>query len=362
LQISSIPGTGKVQAADTPLLSGEATSAARARTVAPLAPQPVAPAADVQGDAARQSRMANATVEGRLRAPGLQLNLGKLQQGLLYVAQLGTAVQDLKTGLQQALSDGESSGHVDVQPKLDAVRLLWRARGALSGGRLDAQLQLVPEGAVAQQHFRIRGLDADSLSRGGAETLRWAVPGQPRAVVAYLDGQGLAGHVQSLQRAMASAGVSVRLSGDQLDFRVAESAWPALRDGLSLRGDGKRFPSGQMVRAPLDAVGDGLVSSAWRVDDEDGQRQCLAALAPSQDKLARVRQSLAQALNQASAMAPASGDGMEVARFAAAFAQGVNEVDAGDVVSYGRLAELAPALKGLHRQQVEQVITGPRDE
>lgn len=292
------------------------------------------------------------------REPGQQQRLGALQQGLAYAERLGQALQELKSGLSRALAQPQLAGRQALPAKLEAVQQAWQARAGESGGQLDARLQPVAEGEQPRQLFRLRGLDVQALSSAGAETLRLAMPGQPRATLVPLDGQGLQRGLQSLQRALAATEMRVHSQGGELLFSAPESHWPALRDGLSLRGDGKRFPSGQMVRALLDPQPDAISPSGWKLDDSQAQRHSLVQVLDAQAKLGQAQQQLSQSLASASALTslptPAQASAQQ-ARFAASFGAEASE----QALDFERLSALAPALLGLHRNQVQQLLLPP---
>ncbi len=295
---------------------------------------------------------------GLFREPGQQQRLGELQQGLAYADRLGQALQELKSGLSRALAQPQLAGRQALQAKLEAVQQVWQARVGESGGQLDARLQPVAEGELPRQLFRVRGLDVQALSSAGAETLRLAIPGQPRATLVPLDGQGLQRGLQTLQRALAATDMRPHSQGGELLFSVAESHWPTLRDGLSLRGDGKRFPSGQMVRALLDPQPDAIIPSGWTLDDSQAQRRSLVQVLDAQAKLDRAQQQLSVRLDGAAALTAQANTATSAAQqadFAAGFRAEANE----QVFNFERLSVLAPALLGLHRNQVQQLLLPP---
>lgn len=293
------------------------------------------------------------------REPGQQQRLGELQQGLAYAERLGHVLQELKSGLSRALAQPQLASRQALPAKLEAVQQVWQARAGESGGQLDARLHPVAEGEQPRQLFRVRGLDVQALSSTGAETLRLAMPGQPRATLVPLDGQGLQRGLQSLQRALAATDMRAHSQGGELLFSAPESQWPALRDGLSLRGDGKRFPSGQMVRALLDPQPDAITPSGWKLDDTQAQRHSLVQVLDAQAKLDRARQQLSQSLDSATAPTGGKADTASSAAQQARFAAGFRGEASEQALDFERLSALAPALLGLHRNQVQQLLLPP---
>lgn len=290
------------------------------------------------------------------REPGLQERLGQLQQGSAYAEQLGQALQGLKSSLSQTLVRQQGQPDAALQGRLDQVKRLWDARGELSGGQLDGQLQTVDAGEAARQRFRIRGLDMATLASNGAETLRLGVPGQPRSIAVPLDGQGLQRGLQSLQRALAPTDLRVETQGGELAFSAPESQWPALRDGLSIKGDGKRFPSGQMVRVALEPQADVLKPATLQLEGTEAQRRSLAQVLSTQERLGQARQRLNQSLADASQLttesAAAQGEARAVHAFANDFAVNADAAP----LDYEQLSALVPALLGLHKRQVQQLL------
>lgn len=305
-----------------------------------------------------RSGSAEAALSSPYREPGLQQRLGELQQGLAYTEQLGSALQGLKTSISQALVRGQEGADAALQARRDQVQSLWQQRSAASAGQLDGQLQGVAEGESARQNFRIRGLDVNALSQGGSETLRLALPGQQRAITVPLDGSGLQRQLQSLQRALAPTDLQLEAQDGELAFSVPESQWPALRDGLSLRGDGKRFPSGQMVRAVLEPQAQALNPTAWQLDQPEGQRQALSQLLKAQERLRSSQAGMAAELAQTGSLT-SSATGSEAAARVQAFADGFAAQADVSALDYEQLSQLVPALVGLRRSQVQQLL-GPQ--
>ncbi|MET0518952.1 MAG: hypothetical protein ABW005_08970 [Burkholderiaceae bacterium] len=294
------------------------------------------------------------------REPGAQQRLGQLQQGMAYVEQLRQALQTLKNGLGQALARPQADSSAALAQQLGKVQTLWQARGEQAAGVLDGQLQPVQAGAQAQQRFTLRGLDIAALSGGSSETLRLSLPGQTQGLSVPLDGRGLQRQLNTLRQALAPTGVTVDSRGGELSLSVAESRWPALRDGLSIRGEGKRFPSGQPVRAALQPQADAMAPAQWKLGDAAAQRDSLRKLLQAQQDLApaaaQLQGELAQAQAGSSDAAAASPqDVAAIHNFAADFATSED----GAPLNYERLAALSPALAGLHRRRVEQLLQAP---
>jgi hypothetical protein len=289
------------------------------------------------------------------REPGVQQRLGALQQGLAYAQRLDGALQQLKSGLSLTLARELPATALDLAARVDGVARLWQTREAAAAGLIDAQLQAVPDGRPPQREFSLRGLDRRTLSAGGAETLRLMVPGQGRALSIHFDGQGLDSHLRAVTHGLASLGVQTQPRDDgSVTLSVAEQRWPALRDGLQLRGDGRRFPSGQPVRAMLDARPDAVQPGAWQLDGTAAQRASLARVVQAQQQLGQTRQVLDQRLANAAGAARAAdpAEAAAMGRLAQDFAAAAQ----GAPLHYAQLAELLPAVSGVHRTRVDQLL------
>lgn len=290
------------------------------------------------------------------REPGAQQRLGALQQGLAYAQRLDASLQQLKSGLSLALARNLPASALDLQARVDGVARLWQARGGEAAGQIDARLQAVADGSSPQREFSLRGLDQNSLAAGGAETLRLTLPGQGRALSIHLDGQGLDGHLRAVSQGLAGLGVQARAQADGgIVLSVAEDRWPVLRDGLQLRGDGRRFPSGQLVRAALDPRPDAIQPADWKLEGAEAQRASLSRVLQAQHQLGMVRQTLGQRLNAAAAATPRA-EAAETA-VVAGLAENFAVAGQGAPLDYEQLSALLPAVAGVHRARVDQLLT-----
>jgi hypothetical protein len=285
------------------------------------------------------------------REPGLQTRVGALQQGADYLDRLGQSVQDFKQRLSLAIARGDGDTAA-LQASVDRIEALWQARRTDAGGQLDAQLQ-PPSGAPAQQRFQVRGLDAASLQGGGPETLNLRVPGLPTQARVQIQGDSAAQGAKALRDALAPAGVQLGAQGGTLWFSVDESRWPALRDGLAVQGNGRRFPSGQSVRPALDPAPAAVDTRQWRVGSVDERRATLRSLTQVQARIAKARQGCDAALGQSSVPVSDADLGTD-----AAAALGRTLGSAMQDADFKQLAALSPALRGLHRERVRQMLSG----
>ncbi|WAC75562.1 hypothetical protein OU995_13020 [Roseateles sp. SL47] len=293
------------------------------------------------------------------RQPGQQQRLGRLQQGLDYLDRLASSVQQLKSGISDTLARRAAPSET-LNQQVDQLRQLWEQRPQEAGGRVDAQLQAADSpDASARQRFKLRGLDLAVLQHGGRETLRLQLPGQavpqgagtsakPVQLSVTLQGEGTQEQLQGLAKALAPAGLQLQVQGQDIIFQVSEAQWPALRDGMTVRGEGKRFPSGQPVRAMLEPAPEALQPQRWNLQDTSGQREALGQLLQVQPRLAQARLVLGQQLQQV------SRPGLTASSEADGLASDIT--DAMQSLDFQSLGALLPAVQGLHRQRVQQLL------
>ncbi|MBB3194105.1 hypothetical protein [Roseateles terrae] len=345
------------------------------------------------------------------RQPGQQQRLGRLQQGLDYLDRLASSVQQIKSGLSDTLARRTAPSE-SLNQQVEQLRQLWSQRPEAAAGRVDAQLQAAASpDASARQRFKLRGLDLAVLQQPGRETLRLQLPGQavpqgegtspkPVQLAVTLQGEGTQEQLQVLAKALAPAGLEVVVQGQDIIFQMAEAQWPALRDGLTVRGEGKRFPSGQPVRAMLEPAPEALQPQRWNLQDVKGQREALGQLLQAEPRLAQARQTLGQQLVQqvglgadpqmgpqmghqkdpltgaqmgaqkvhhlaprmAQPPAPALQSSLQATTPAVTNAEEARDL-VGDITSslqsldFHALGALLPAVQGLHRQRVQQLLT-----
>lgn len=294
------------------------------------------------------------------RQPGQQQRLGRLQQGLDYLDRLAASVQQIKTGLSDTLARRAAPSD-SLNQQVEQLRQLWSQRAEASGGRVDAQLQAAdgPD-ANARQRFKLRGLDLTVLQQGGRETLRLQLPGQavpqgegtsskPVQLAVTLQGEGTQEQLNVLAKALAPAGLEVLVQGQDIVFQMSEAQWPALRDGLTVRGEGKRFPSGQPVRAMLEPAPEALQPQRWNLQDVKGQREALGQLLQAEPRLAQARQTLGQQWQQT--VKPVVTNADEAKDLVSDITSSMKTLD------FQSLGALLPAVQGLHRQRVQQLLT-----
>jgi len=163
---SAVPGNG------TPggTVRTGTSSVARA-----LAAQPSAPPADTGAATASAARAPRRSV---IHNPGLQTDVAQAQQALDYLARIAAQLEALKTDLSTRLA-GRGAASRQLEARVRQLGDTLDARRSEGGAGLDAELGF--DGSrVAQQRFRIDGLDIASLQAAGPQTLGFSVTGASR--------------------------------------------------------------------------------------------------------------------------------------------------------------------------------------
>lgn len=282
------------------------------------------------------------------------------QQARLFLDQASSQLRDLKTALTTHLAkpaDQQDASAVESQVR--AFEGLWRTRSVATGGTLDDQLGFRPAGDARQQ-FSVRGLQLDSLRTGDKETLSFAVSGRAQKTASVVIQPGLSDTalVQRIDRALAPVGIRAGrgLDGD-ISFSVEESGWPNIRDTLTIKGEGRRFATGQFysVRATPDEAA--IRPHEWSTQSASAVHDTLRQVLAAQESTRVSRRLIEDALLDAGSNLQQRG-GLEAiendARWSASFARSFEfKAASGD---YQSLAAITPALNGLHRDRVVALV------
>lgn len=302
--------------------AGGALASSRALATSATAPTLLAaPGALVRVDAIDSADLPKAGV--RVWNPERNGQLSSAQQAVQFLDRLGSRLQNLKSDLSSAVAGAPVSPD-RLERQRDTLTQLWNSRASQAGGQLDSRLVYSTE-APATQSFAIRGLDRPSLQPTERETLALALgtptPAHPAALVVVepgLDGKTLA---RRFGQALAPLGIDVTVTDQQsLRFAVPESEWPAVRDTLSIRGEGRRFPTGMFHRVRTEAEPAAIAPEAWSLQSGPAGRQTLQRIVEAQGQVGRARDDALAALQQAN-------DDLEAASAAkdAAWARGYAE-------------------------------------
>lgn len=284
------------------------------------------------------------------RVTGTQLTLD-------YLGRAGEQLRDLRL----VLADQVARPRVDTTPIQQRIRQFdatWRARAQRTGGTLDGQLAFNPDGG-ARQSFMVRGLAMESLRQGPSEILTFAALGRslPAGSVALEPGLPDDEIVRRFDRALAPSGIRARLDAGELTFSAPETSWPALRDTLAIRGDGRRFPTGQFSQVrvlPREAV---IRPEIWSVDDPLITQRTLRQVASAQvlmhgtrQKVGTVLVQMAKELHQSYGATGPQAEAERSLRFVQSFAATTEKAD------FRTLAAITPALSGVDRKRVATLL------
>lgn len=312
---------------------------------------------DTRSSSSTVSATAEASpLRGGTRIAGSNRNLqtGGLQQTLNYLDGLSSRLQNLRSDIVARLADADSGGE-GLQSSLQQVGQQWQARGSDSGGRLGATLDYVDPGP-ARQRFTVRGLDLASLSSGDRETLAISIGGNSSSAVSLSVDPTLTQRqqLQRLNLALAPLGLHASADSDgRLVFDVAEDAWAAVRDSLSIRGEGQRFPTGAFNRVRTETEAAALQPEKLAVDDEAALRRSLSEVEAALERVRASREQLRRLLAQQMQSLPTDTSTEQV------WASGFTESFAaqGAQATYTTMSEVLPALAGISRSRVLALLS-----
>jgi len=307
------------------------------------------------------------TTAGAPRAPGatavftarqaqLNADVTGTQRALAFVDASAVQLRGLKAALSSTLGGAARSGD-ELTQRVARFDGLWSNRATSTGGVLDAQLGVHPAGG-ATRTFRVRALDAEQWRSHGAETLTFHPMGLGKQAASItFDGKPLepVAFAKRLDRALAATGVRASLATDgQVDFTVAESRWPTVRDQLMVQGGGKRFPGGRPSRAQADAAPEAIAPARWQVGDRTAQRATLRDVVRALDGLTQADRTLRSHLDAAtSRLRGGMGDaaGPQAARATRSMADTL-----GGSADFNVLSTVTATLSGLSRARVETLL------
>lgn len=286
----------------------------------------------------------------------LQGEISNAQQTLDFLDQSASQLQALKSEVAAKLAAQASGREGQVEARLRQFSKTWNTRQTATAGSLNDQLDYSSP-APASQSFTVRGMNLASLQSGGKEVLAFSVgtANQTLSSVTIETGMSATAIVNGLDQALAPAQIRASTGSDgSIVFRTPESVWPTVRDTLSVRGSGVRFPTGQMNRVKTDTEAPAITPEGWSGDDSAQLRQTLnnviAALGRIQQARASVSQALASASTRvASAQVADIGAGMD------SLAANFNSTTSGG--GYDALVSIASALVGISRERVVSLLS-----
>lgn len=318
---------------------------------------------------AAQSRAATresavAPVRGGLRSFDTQFNqrVAASQRTIEFLGRVDAQLQTLRTALSTEIGAGRSEPDIDVAAELSRqIRrfdVLWRERPTATAGSLDSQLDQVEPGTV-EQRFKVRGLTRDVLARGEAETLYLAVGGHTQRAVAVVIEPGLDSSeiAQRFDRALAPNGVRVRQDRDgELVFSVRETQWTDTRDVLAIKGDGRRFPTGQFAAARIVPEQPLINPQDWSIENSKVLRSTLQKVTTAHEAVRHARRLAAETLSEEGQtfadrdVDTRTKEGAWSQEFAHTFEATAVRGD------YPALSALSSALFGMHRDRVSALL------
>ena len=284
----------------------------------------------------------------------LQGEISNAQQTLDYLERSSSQLQALKSELAAKLAARQGRDG-QVEARVRQFSNTWRQRASASGGTLDAQLGYTsPQGA--QQNFSIRGLTMASLQEGPQEVLAFSVGGANQSLRSVNIEPGLSDEqiIARFDQALMPSGIRARQNENgELVFSTSEASWANVRDSLSVRGSGIRFPTGQMNRVRTDAEPAAIAPEEWNTSDVEALRatlqQVVQALAHLQQARSSVSLALAQATGRVAKAQPAQA-GVSMDTLAGNFTEKAS------TPGYESLLAISSALVGISRERVVALL------
>lgn len=283
----------------------------------------------------------------------LNADLSNAQRALDFLDQSAAHLQGIKLELSAKLA-GRVQKSGNLERKLRQFDNQWSQREAATGGSLDAQLAY--DGAAApHQRFTVRGLNLKTLQTGAKETLTFSVgAGQPLRSVIVEPGLSEEALVQRFDQALAPARIRVaKGEGDALVFSVAQASWGTLRDALAIKGDGMRFPTGQLNRVRTDAEPPLIQPESWQINDLEAIRQSLQKVIRAINHVREAREAVSRALTEAATRASAAqpaDNNAAVAKLAQNFLGATTQSE------YQAFSSVVAAVMGISRSRVLSLL------
>jgi ABC-type transporter Mla subunit MlaD len=284
----------------------------------------------------------------------LQGEISNAQQTLDYLERSSSQLQALKSELAAKLA-ARQGREGQVEARVRQFSNTWRQRASASGGTLDAQLSYTSPQA-AQQQFSIRGLTMASLQEGPREVLAFSVGGANQALRSVNIEPGLSESeiVSRFDRALMPSGIGVkRGENGELVFSTSEASWANVRDSLSVRGSGIRYPTGQMSRVRTDAEPAAIAPEEWNTGDVEALRATLQQVVQALAQLQAARSSVSLALAQATGRV-ARAQPVQVNVSMDTLAE--NFTEKASQPGYESLLAISSALVGISRERVVALL------
>ena len=301
--------------------------------------------------------------------PALHQEVAGTQQALEFLDQLGSQLEGLRDELKghltptrdpggQRLMNASTADRSALDTKIRQFQESLQRQSAATAGTLDGQLGYHAAGD-ARQTFTVRGLDLNALrSNGSSETLNFSVGGQGHAAAsAVVIEPGLpdAALVHRFDRALAPSGVRAALDAQgELTFSARESEWSNVRDTIAVKGEGRRFPTGQFSPVRAVAMNPVLRPQEWGTTDLAALRNTRQEVFKAQGLVRQARLVVSQKLAEAGSRIGATAlDGIWSAAFTQNFTAAALRSD------YVALSSLSTALRHISRDRVTSLLSLP---
>jgi hypothetical protein len=302
-----------------------------------------------KADAAPSSRLRSNSSASAVSST-LQDSVARAQQALDYLERVASQLESLKGEISAKLASAShgaqrstarasqaSSQQIDSAARRLAATLA--ARKGSGGGGIDANLHF--DGQPAQQRFRIRNLDIETLQQSAPTTVAFSIGGAggPQLAASITGDQSSEEVARAIDRAVAPLGVRAGLDNGSLVFSTAEAEWPAVRDSIAVSGRG---------RVATEEVPPQLVPQQWPAGAEsDALRQSLREVVQALERVRSSQSAASSALSSASVqVSAASTPPPEVEMASEDFAS------AAASTNYDSLVALSSALVGVSRERV----------
>ena len=279
----------------------------------------------------------------------LQDSVARAQQALDYLERVAGQLESLKGEISAKLASSansqrssarstqSSSQHIDSAARQLAATLA--ARKSSGGGGIDANLNF--NGQPAQQRFRIRNLDIETLQQSAPTTVAFSIGGAggPQLAANITGDQSSEEIARAIDRAVAPLGVRAGLDNGSLVFSTGEAEWPAVRDSIAVSGRG---------RVATEEVTPQLAPQQWPAGAEsDALRQSLREVVQALERVRSSQSAASSALSSASVqVSAASTPPPEVEMASEDF------TSAAASTNYDSLVALSSALVGVSRERV----------
>ena len=320
--------------------SGARSASATGRTVAPRPPQ-TDPDTDSR-PAARSAPASTLVKRGVDRNQNLQSEVARAQQALDYLERVSSQLEALKADLSSKLS-GRGGAARQLEARSRQLASTLEARRVQGGDGIDAQLDF-NGGQLAEQRFRIAGLDLASLQATAPQTLGFSVgaiggPQLSATIEPGLTAEEVAGR---LNRALAPVKVRVDLDQNrQLVFSTPESSWVGVKDAIAVTGRG---------RVATVQVAPSLAPQQWELGNADALRQSLREVVQALARVRRSQDAASMALSAAMAHRAARDPERRLEQIAQDFSTTAASHD------YESLLAITSALVGVSRDRVQALL------